>query len=159
MDDRQFEEHLAAALAELDTKNEYLSSEHGLGSFHRWWFEQQTHKVQFFDESDRLTVETDAIVVGSFAPESSSWRWGWANETALPETRSRAKGLKDLAQVTGYEIFGREHAFHVDDEGMAWEFLALAVKHLGALGGYRIPSPNRPLYTYLALVEVNRVAA
>jgi hypothetical protein len=159
VEDQEFQAFLDSAVDELERKNHLLRETYGIGSLARWWFDQALQKVQFFDNDDTLAVEAEAIAIGSFAPQSKSWRWAWANDTALPEMRQRSESLRQLAQVTGFTVFSQEHAFEVDNEEMAWEFVALSVRHLGASGGYRIPSSNRALYTYLALMGVRRVAA
>jgi hypothetical protein len=157
MDDEQFQAFLDSAVEELDRKDALLRETYSLGSLGRWWFDQSTQTVQFFDKDDRLVVEADAIAIGSFAPESGSWRWAWANESALPEMRERSEPVRELAQATGIDIFDAGHAFEIDGEDMAWELVAMSVRHLGAVGAYRMPSEGRPLFTYLALMDVRHV--
>ena len=159
MDDHEFQAFIDSAVDELDRKDQLLRETYGLGSLGRWWFDQALRRVQFFDKNDNLAIEADVITIGSYAPESNSWRWAWANDTALPEMRQLAEPLRELTQVTGFDVFSQEHAFQIDGEGMAWELVAVSVRHLAAAGGYRIPSSNRPLYTYLAMMEIRRVAA
>ena len=41
---------------------------------------------------------------------------------------------------------------------MAWVLVAIAVKHLGALGGYRAPSSKKEgPYTFLAMTSIRKM--
>lgn len=159
MDDQELQNFLDVAQDELGLKQGALKSTYGLGSFPRWLFDQPTHKLQFFDCSDRLAVEADVIDIGSFATESSTWKWAWANDSVVLSLRQRAEPLRALADITGFDLFSQTHAFEIDGETMAWDLAAISVKHLGAVGCYKAPSSSRPLQTFLAIMEVRRVAA
>ena len=50
MNEEEFETYLADAIEELRIKQDALKTEYGLGEFSRWWFEQKTALLQFFDE-------------------------------------------------------------------------------------------------------------
>lgn len=158
MDDQEFQNFLDTAQDELGLKQEALNRAYGLGSFPRWLFDQPTHKLHFFGRADRLAVEADVIDIGSFATESCSWKWAWANDSIIPSLRQRAEPLRALANVTGFDLFSQAHAFEIDGEAMAWDLAAISVKHLGAAGCYRAPSSSRPLQTFLAIMEIGRVA-
>lgn len=156
MTDEEFETFLENANEELRKKQASLQEAYRLGEMTRWWFEQKTAKLQFFDQSDRLAVEADVIDVGSYSPKSSSWKWAWSNSSVLPDLRRKASPLKRLQDITGFDLFGNDAAFSIDGEPMAWELTAMAVQHLQALGCYRAPSslPDGP-HTYLAIISIN----
>lgn len=159
MDDEDFQNFIDAAQDELERKQETLTSTYGLGSFSRWLFDQSTQKLQFFDEADNLAVDADVIDIGSFAFESNSWKWAWANDSIIPSLRQRADPLQALTEITGIDLFSQENAFEIEGEAMAWELAAISVKQLNALGCYRAPSSSRPLQSFLAIMEIHRVAA
>lgn len=159
MTDEQFEEFLSLAMTELRAKQEQLETEYGFGSYARWHFDQRSQKLELFDSADVKVVEADVVDIGSYAANSDSWKWGWANESVLPELRRKAERLKELKDVTGVDLFASESAFAVEGEPMAWELAAFSVQHLGALGVYRAPSSSKPLFTFLAITEVRRYAA
>jgi len=158
MTDEEFETYLDQARLELQEKQDQLGQEYELGTHARWWFEQETGTLQFFDADDRLRVEAAVVDIGSYSSKSNSWKWSWCNPSVLPWLQQKAEPLKELEHMTGLQLFGRDTAFTIDGEGMAWEFAALAVKQLGALGCYRAPS-SRPegLQIFLVITNIRRL--
>ncbi len=156
MDDHQFSAFLARAVQELEKKQELLQTEFRLGSFARWWFDQKTATLQFFDENDRLGLEAEFVDIGSFSVQAGTWRWAWANSSVLPVLRQRSSELKELSSLTGMDIFIEEGAFAVPEE-MAWELAAISVMHLDAVGCYRAPASKGVLNMFLALTKIRSV--
>ncbi|MGK9168308.1 hypothetical protein KXR53_18500 [Inquilinus limosus] len=156
MDDHQFGVFLARAVQELNEKQKRLQTEYRLGSFARWWFDQQTATLQFFDENDRLGLQTEFVDIGSFSVRAGTWQWAWANSSVLPAVRQRSSELKKLSSLTGMDVFVEEEAFAVSEE-MAWELAAISVMHLDAVGCYRAPSSNGTLNMFLALMRIRSV--
>ena len=152
MTDEEFEELLSSAMEELNEKQDFLKGQYALGTWSRWWFDQRTEKLQFFDEADDLVIESDVLEIGSNSSKSNTWKWAWANKSVLPGLRKKAEPLKELEDITGMEIFGYEAAFELEDEAMAWELVAFSVRHLGALGCYRAPSDGPAIF--LAITNV-----
>ncbi len=156
MTENEFDLYLSEAMEELERKQENLKSEYGFGDYSRWWFEQSTSKLQFFDDNDVLCLETDIIDIGSYSSKSSTWLWAWANVSVLPTLRQESEKLKELSKITGYQLFEDYHTFHVD-ENMAWELAALSVKQLNAKGCYRAPSSTGENYSFLAIINLRRI--
>jgi len=155
MTEAEFKSFLAEAYAELCQKQDALQAEYFIGTFSRWWFEQETAKLQFL-ESGIVAVEADFIPIGSYSPRSKTWKWAWGNEHVLPPLRRRAEMLKDLESITGLALFGRADPFEVD-ETMAWELAALAVMHLDARGCYRALSADDGLHSFLAITDIRKM--
>lgn len=156
MTDNEFEQFLQTALSELWEKQDELESKQGFGSCARWFFDQQTETLEMFDANDRKVVEAEVIDIGSYANDSSTWKWAWSNDSLLPSLRKKAESLKVLSDLTGIELFSFENAFSVENEEMAWELVAMSVRHLGALGAYKAPSATRPLSTFLAIKSIRQ---
>jgi hypothetical protein len=154
MTNSEFEDYLDNANDDLRRKQDALQTEYGMGSFSRWWFEQATAKLQFFDDKDHLSLEADIIDIGSYSSKSSTWKWAWSNETVLHALRVKSEKLKELEGVTGFDLFSTESAFEIDGEEMAWEFTALAVQHLGAIGAYRAPSSSGGSTSFFAITSI-----
>lgn len=157
MNDDRFDRFLRNAVDELKEKQQRLESEHGLGRFVRWCFDQDVGLLQMFDGEDRKVVEADVICIGSYAGNSSTWKWAWSNDALQPPQREKSRLLRALGDLTGVDLFVAESAFAIDDEPMAWELAAISVKYLNALGVYR--APQGQLNSFLALTGVRRVAA
>lgn len=157
MTDDDFERFLSSAMEELHEKQTLLAEKHGLGTFARWWFDQETEMLDFMDEDGRKVLEASVIDIGSFAQEPGTWKWAWANDSLTDSLRDKASSLKALADQTGFALFAEEGAFDIDGAPMAWELAAVSVRHLGALGVYRAPSSKKPLMSFLAIMTIRRV--
>ena len=156
MTDDEFSDFLSAAMDELHTKQQQLTNDHGLGTFARWWFDQETETLEFFDSSDTKVLVASVMDIGSYASDSKTWKWAWANNSVLESLREKARTLKALADLTGMEIFADEETVEIDGMPMAWELAAMSVRHLGALGVYRAPSSTKPLASFLAIMSIRR---
>lgn len=154
MTDNEFDAYLKTVTDELLLKQAELSRIYALGDMARWWFDQSAGTLQFFDDADRLVVEAEVVSIGSFSIKSSSWKWAWSNPSIEPALRQAALALKQLEAITGFDLFGNEQAFSIQDEAMAWELAASAVHHLKAAGCYRAPASSEGPNTYLAITSI-----
>jgi hypothetical protein len=158
MTDHEFDRFVRAAMTELSQKQDFLTAQYGLGHFARWHLDQETETLAFFDAAGRKALRAEVTHIGSYATNSGTWKWAWSNEGVLPHVRRRAEPLKELAAVTGLHMFAEQAAVAVD-ENIAWELAAVSARHLDALGVYRAPSASRPLATFLAITEIQRVVS
>ncbi len=159
MTDEDFEAFLATVDDELKSKQAELNRVYALGEMKRWWFGQEDAQLQFFDGNDKLVLDADTIVIGTFSPKSSSWRWAWSNLSLSSELQKKALPLRQLQTITGLDLFENDQAFMIDGEVMAWQLAAMAVHYLKALGCYRAPSASDGPHTYLAITDVRTYAA
>lgn len=83
MPGQDFEILVDTAVSALRNQQDQLSRDYGPGRLARWWFDQQTATVQFFDEDERLVGEADVLNVGSLAPKRRNWMWAWNNPALL----------------------------------------------------------------------------
>ena len=150
MNDQQFQEFIGTAMQELQAKQVQLQSEFSIGEWPRWELDQESEQIYFLDESGKIAVQASFIFIGSYAPKSDSWKWGWSNQSITPSLREKALPLKRLKEVTGFDLFGFEGTFDVD-EPMAWELAAMSVQLLNAEGCYRAPSDDGGPKSFLAL--------
>lgn len=157
MTDDEFDRFVAVAVSELSEKQTRLTAQYRLGEYARWHFDQEKEQLDFFDSQGRKAVQADVIDIGSYASSSNTWKWGWANESVLPNLRKRAEPLKALAALTGMSLFAQQGTVSVESESMAWELAAMSAKHLDALGVYKAPSLSRPLTTFLAITRIQRI--
>src|SRR5581483_8377613 len=101
----EWEAFRACAIEELREKQRRLQDDYGIGGFARWWFDQETASLQFFDREDRLRLDTSFNDIGSYSPLSHIWKWAWCNDSVLPAMRRAAGPLRELCAVTGWPPF------------------------------------------------------
>ncbi|MCP2067940.1 UNVERIFIED_ORG: hypothetical protein J2Y84_003266 [Pseudomonas reinekei] len=154
MTDDEFETFLMMVTDELLLKQVELNRIYALGEWARWGFEKSTGTLQLFNNSDRLVVEAEVVRIGSFSIKSCSWKWAWSNPSIEHALRQAALPLKQLQAITGFDLFGNEQAFSIQDETMAWELAALAVHYLKAAGCYRAPASSEGPNHYLAITSI-----
>jgi hypothetical protein len=157
MNDEEFQTFLDESMDALLEKQAALKAEFGLSNFSRWHFDQATEQLHFFNKMDQLSLVAYVIDIGSFASNSNTWKWAWANDTVLPSLREKAEPLKELGTLTGFDMFTSESAVAIENENMAWELTAMGVRHLNAIGAYRAPSSTKPLATFLAITRVELI--
>jgi hypothetical protein len=158
MTDEEFERFVQGAIAELSRKQDRLTAEFGLGGYARWDLDEEAETLAFFDATGRKALRAEVIQIGSYASNRGTWKWGWSNDSVLPHVRKKAEPLKELAVVTGFHMFAEAAAMSVD-EHLAWELAAISARHLDALGVYRAPSSSRPLASFLAITDIQRIAS
>lgn len=148
MTDEQFDEFLDKCYGELEEKQGRMFSEHNIGTYEKYWFDQLTRTLQFKNDN-KVEVEFYIVCIGTWAHQKDTWMWGWANNSFAEEIRLEAETLKGLREITGYELFEKE-GFGCD-ETMAYELTAMAVHYLNAMGMYKIPGERSHLF--MALME------
>ena len=157
MTDEEFGEFIGSAAEELQVKQAHLAESYRLGDWPRWWFDQRSETLDFLDEDGTKKLEASVVDIGSYSTESNTWKWAWANDSLTESLREKAGSLQALADLTGFSIFDDEAAVEIDGLPMAWELAAIGVRHLGALGVYRAPSSERPLFSFLAITSIRWV--
>jgi hypothetical protein len=158
MTDKEFEDFVQAAIADLSRKQDRLAAEYNLGGCTRWELDEPTETLAFFDAAGRKVLRADVIHIGSYASNSGTWTWTWSNHGVLPHVRRKSEPLKELAALTGFHLFAEPAAMSLD-ENIAWELAAICARHLAALGVYRAPASSRPLASFLAITDILRVAS
>ena len=154
MNDTEFEEYMRSAMHALVAAQDELQERYGLGAFARWGHDVHAETLQFFDATGRKGLEADVVALGSYASNSGTWKWAWANPSIPEAVREKSSALRALSNLTGMDLFEVEDAFALDDEHMAWEIVAMCVRHLGALGAYRAPSSRQPHALFLAITDI-----
>jgi len=148
MTKEEFNDFINSCYKECEAKQQALIKDFNLTSYDAYWFSQSTETLQFKNDG-KVELEFIAVPIGSWSGESNSWMWAWANESITEELRSKAAKIKELSDLTEYDIF-KIDAFEAD-EALAHKLTAMAVHHLDALGMYIAPRDN--LKTFLALIR------
>ena len=144
MTDEQFDAFVEQAVAALEKKQDGLTKDYGLGKHKSFWFDQTSSLLQFKGDAGNSEVEVVVTPIGSFSTKSNTWQWAWANQSFVEPLRIKAEDLKQLGELTGFDIF-QKPTFKADEQ-MAWELAAMSVHQLNALGCYRAPTDNAFLF-------------
>ncbi len=143
-----------SAVKELDQKLKSLETRYKFDLSARWSVDLGAATLKFFDQNDKLHLTCDVIEIGSYAPPTQTWKWGWSNDSVPPKMREQALPLKQLQRIAGKDYFGSEDPFSAD-EVMARQLAAISVTHLSALGCYRARIHDGRLFVFLAYVNIH----
>lgn len=129
-----------------------LNDELGLRDHKKYFWDQNTGKIEFFSGGRRLVAQFR--IVGSFSTASDTWLWGWANDSLREEL------TKDMHRVRSYGAERGWDRFTVSlwpaEEVDGWEMACVACRLLDGEGMYRAPSESGALF--FVLTDVVAVA-
>lgn len=154
MTDDEFQEYLDKCFEELEQKQKFLMDNFAMGSFERFNYDFEKEEMYFLN-AEKIMVKAKLVPIGSYNRDSKTWMWAWANEAFPLKLRLKSSRLKELENITGFEMFGNEMA--EIDEDMAWEITGMSINLLNYQGAYRGPA-NNTMYFY-ALDEVEKVSS
>lgn len=140
-----YDDYRAQALAELKAKRRDFQSRCGPWLARSWAFDGVGGTLRFGEPGQRcLTV--NAVYLGNYAERLSVWQWAWGNLEVAEPARIQSARMKDLFRITSLHAFENPDPFIVRDVRVTWEFAAVAVRHLGALGCVRLGTSSRGTY-------------
>lgn len=145
MTDAEIDALFDEAFADFDRKQDALEQGFGIGGHARWRADLTVPEVLFLDGEDQPAVRCGLLVVGTLG--GGVWQWAWANQQLPERVREPSAALKSYAQSTGLVVFNE--ARWTSSEDQAWMTTALACRHFGADGGYRIPGGKADVYALL----------
>ncbi|HSI53677.1 MAG TPA: hypothetical protein VK981_06865 [Ramlibacter sp.] len=157
MTEDEFNAFVNLTMEAFRVMQEDLQAKRGFGVHARWALDPDAGKLELFDQAGRLVVAADVIDIGTYTPDSNTWKWAWANKAVPAEIRARGRELKELAAITGKKLFEADGSFPIGGEPMAWELAALSVRHLRGLGVYKAVSPSPSTAQFLAVTRVTQV--
>ena len=157
MNDDDFELFLTSATEELKLKQAALTETFGFGSHKRWMFEVDKAILQFFNHDNQLVINANIIDIGSYSPNTETWKWAWAYDNINPKMKEDSLRIKELEDITDLEVFGKNEPVEADDY-LAWELAAMSVKHLNALGCYKAFSSARNVHMFFAITSIEVVS-
>jgi hypothetical protein len=141
-------------VARLEEKQAGLLSRYSMGKHARWWFDPAQNQLALYDDPKaKIDLSAQVVVLGSFAPDESTWLWGFANPTLTPQQQAATIVVSDLAERFGVEDFSLRERFEIDP-GMAWELAAMACETLNLLGVYRTSGSLSQHQWFLGLVSI-----
>lgn len=149
MTEKEFEGFLTQCHKEVNDKQKQLIAECALNQYTSYTFDQKSKSITFKKE-DGQTLTFDITCIGSWHQKEEGFVWAWANDSFSEEIRKESEVLKELAQVTGYDIFEKE-GFKCE-EIVARDLAYMSIHQLKALGIYRIVVGES--YVFLALKNI-----
>jgi hypothetical protein len=155
MTEQELQQYADRCFSALGGKQKVLQKKYGLTGKDHYELDLD-NRTLCFEKDGKVTSCFNCIVIGSLAPVSKNWLWGWANESLNQPMRDKGAALKALYDETGFDLF-RTGTFKADS-GLAGELSALAVHHLGAEGLYKVPGgkdQDQDVVVYLALFAGN----
>jgi hypothetical protein len=143
-----------SCVAELEAKQAALLARYNMGRQSRWWFDPASSSLALYnDPKIKIDLRAQVVVLGSFAPEESTWLWGFANKTLQAAQQAASQPVQALAERFGVEDFKQAEAFEIEP-GMAWELAAMACHSLELQGVYRTSGSLNQHQWFLGLVSI-----
>jgi hypothetical protein len=137
--DRLAEERVPRVLA----RQEAL---HRRGVTERFELDLEAGRVSF-DRDDGGLVTARAVLLGTYAQDSRTWGWAWANPSLGEAVTGPSRRLCDeFPQRDAWEISTPQFA---TDPGTAWALAAVLAEEAGAEAIYRAPHPGGLVFLLL----------
>lgn len=153
MTDQEYKLFADDAVEVLNTLNQKLNEEFGIGGYERWDYQQESGEF-VFSHQGVPKVAAQVQIVGSYSSAGRSWLWAWANASILEGGREQVPKVRDFGIAEG--IGKLREAKWTAEESDGWEMTAVAVKLLGAKGAYRCPV--RTGFLYVIFMDVKKIA-
>lgn len=123
--------------AYLQEQQDICMNEYSLGSYEKWFYDQETGELTFSDGKD-VKLRIDYEQVGSVSNISQTWLWAWANPHLDEKVNRRI--AKVLEYGKNNEIKKLVERKWAAEEVDGWEMTAIAAYLLKAKGAYRVPT-------------------
>jgi len=149
MTSEEFEAYMNVCYQEIGNRQKKLLELYDLQNYKDFWYSQTTETLQFKTDG-KVEIEFEVIQIGSWSSISDSWMWAWANDSVTEKTKQKSGKIKELAEITGYDVFSLE-AFEAK-ESIAHQLTAISAYYLNAIGYYI--APIEELKLFFALTKV-----
>jgi len=149
----KYSEFAHEAVEELKTIQGSFKSEHRIDDFASWYYTESTQLLRLYsNDSDEIFLKY--VPIGTYLERNKTWMWSWANKHALEQNKNETLRIKELGEKEGFDKLAE--GYFTADNYDGWEFVAIALKLLGGIGGYRTSSDGLEKYFLIVgKVEVN----
>lgn len=148
----EYKDWVAAAREKTQNRIAEARKVFGLGAHQRYAIDLPTATIRFFDANDIERASADIQVAGSWSPDSSTWLWGWENESLPDAVVFRLRAVRELG--ASKKVRALQASVVQCDEGEAWSMASLAADILNARCVYRAHGARSELFLLLFLVKV-----
>ncbi len=114
--------------------------------------------ISFYNSKSELIKKYVFVVIGTYAPEKGTWKWGWSNLSYSKENMRRSWTQREIGNYLTplKEIYERDDSFAIDPDD-ALRLAAFSVRQFNG-EAYYITSDGKniegnPLETYLLLLN------
>lgn len=154
MNHDEYEQWVATARARAQASIDVARERFGLGTYARYETDLSTAAIHFFDEADVEQMRADIQLAGSWSPDSSTWMWGWENESAPDVATERLNIVREAGRKRHLNAL-LAHVQQCDEDG-AWNLASLAADLTEAQCLYRIGGARNK--AFLLLFNLRRTA-
>ncbi len=143
---------ISEASAYLTRQQDAAKREFDLGSWERYFWDQDTGTLTF-STGEKPGVIADILIVGSIAHKPGTWLWSWANSSIVESMSEPIRRVRRFGEERGFDKL--VDSTWPGDETDGWEMAAAAALVLSAKGAYRAPDEDGALF--LVLTNIYRV--
>ncbi len=136
-----------AAFERAAVRQERAKARWGIGEKKRWFYDDETRTMRFYDDPNGEAVVADVVITGSFSTRSSTWLWAWGNEDYPDDERALVDPVRVFGEVRGIEKLAQAHWRAEEVDG--WEVTQIAADLLGAEAIYRAPFDDMLVFMLL----------
>lgn len=114
------------------------------------------HKKFYLFNKDKgeAFFEAQFQIIGTFSPNSETWRFGWANRYVPSELKRTSLRLKEFGESNDLKIFSQPK---VKDEKLGMLFTAIGMKLSNAKGYYIVPADGKYPEVHLIFTKVKKI--
>jgi hypothetical protein len=149
----EFVDFLTDAHNYLLEQQDICKKEYGLSSYERWFYDQETGLIEFFD-GDTLKLRITYQEVGSVSKISNTWLWAWANPNLADNIAVDSDEVREFGDANNFERLTKRK--WMADEVDGWEMTAIMAFLTNAKGAYRVPGDN--VYSFLVFTDIERIS-
>ncbi len=148
----EFVNFLTEAHEYLTEQQEICKTEYGLSTYERWFYDQETGLIEFFN-GDTLKIRIRYQEVGSVSKISNTWLWAWDNPNLLENIKIESQKVKEFGEEQNFERLTKRkwNADEID----GWEMTSIMAYLTNAKGAYRIPGEN--VFSFIVFTNIERV--
>ena len=145
------DEFIEECIDNLETVNDSISENYGIGNYERWDFDQETAEIIFSENGDKKIVAKVSFI-GSYSANSESWMWGWSNVSLLPHLTKEINKVREFGEKNKIEMLTDQSWSATEEAG--WAMAAIALHVIGGEGVYRGVSNKNENFFLLHTITV-----
>ena len=135
------EESLSKAEDEANKRQDELEFLFSKVNVNGWERDRAAMTLSFLSENDKVVLTYRYAVIGTYAPEDETFKFGWSNPSFNDPERKFSAFQKDMAKQSGIGVFEEDGSLQMGINSLL-SVIAMSVVFYGADGYYMVPSEN-----------------